>query len=122
LTQVHMNEVACQIFRHAVYKNTGEQIPAHAPKELCDILVANDRVIGCAKPFKFVRCERKIENLEGTEVNLNGCSAVKDSTNSRSSLERVANCSPTVTECSAVSVANCSLTVTEWCVEECDYI
>ena len=53
--EVMKNQVNCQIFRHAAYKNNINQpINPHTPKEICDKLVANDLVVGCAKPFRFV--------------------------------------------------------------------
>jgi hypothetical protein len=45
--------VNCAIFRHAIYKPSGEQVDPHLPKEQCDALVAGDRVDGCCKPFKI---------------------------------------------------------------------
>ena len=53
------NEVNCGIFRHAIYKD-GRQVNPHAPKNICDALVAEDKVLGCCKPFKL----RKKENTE----------------------------------------------------------
>lgn len=55
--QVHKNELNCKIFRHAIYKSNFTQINPHAPKEICDNLVANDLVWGCAKPFMLVANE-----------------------------------------------------------------
>jgi hypothetical protein len=54
LTLIHINEVNCQIFRHAVYKNNFLNINPHASKEECDRLFAEDKVFGCAKPFRLV--------------------------------------------------------------------
>ena len=50
---VHNNDLKCQIFRHAVYKHNYEQVDPHMNKELCDILVKNDLVYGCCKPFEI---------------------------------------------------------------------
>ena len=41
----------CHIFRHGIYKNNGQQINPHAPKNVCDELVKNDLIFGCGKPF-----------------------------------------------------------------------
>lgn len=48
------NEINCRIFRHAVYKNW-EPVNPHAGKELCDKLVAEDKVLGCCKPFELIK-------------------------------------------------------------------
>ena len=50
---VSKGNVNCGIFRHAQYKNNRQQVPPHAPKELCDTLINNDLVFGCCKPFKL---------------------------------------------------------------------
>jgi len=52
---VHKNELNCQIFRHAVFKNTFEQVNPHLCKEECDRLVRENKVIGCCKPFEIIR-------------------------------------------------------------------
>lgn len=49
----HKNEIACSIYRHAVYKSSFQQIGPHTPKHICDQLKANDEVYGCACPFKL---------------------------------------------------------------------
>lgn len=50
---VFIEQINCQIFRHAVYKSTDQPIPPHSSKETCDLLVETDKVYGCAKPFKL---------------------------------------------------------------------
>ena len=52
---IGQSDVHCGVFRHAVYRCSGERIPDHSPKELCDRLVAEGRVFGCAKPFRLFR-------------------------------------------------------------------
>lgn len=49
---VNKKDIACKIFRHACFK-TGGNIGPHSKKELCDRLVAEGKVYGCAKPFTF---------------------------------------------------------------------
>ena len=44
----------CKIFRHGVYKKTRKQINPHSSKILCDILVENNEIYGCGKPFKII--------------------------------------------------------------------
>jgi hypothetical protein len=49
---VEIAELNCAIFRHGVMKATGIQINPHAPKQVCDDLVARGEVYGCGGPFK----------------------------------------------------------------------
>lgn len=52
---VIIDEINCGIFRHAVFKeDPTKQVPPHSSKAICDDLVANDRVIGCCKPFRVI--------------------------------------------------------------------
>lgn len=53
LVQVRKDEVRCKIFRHGYYKQSMKGIPPHAPKEVCDQLVKEDKIYGCGKPFWF---------------------------------------------------------------------
>jgi hypothetical protein len=50
---VQRSEINCQIFRHGIYRNGGEQINPHASKIECDRLYNDELVYGCAKPFKL---------------------------------------------------------------------
>lgn len=52
--QVGISDVNCSIFRHAVYKNTCEQINPHLPEILCKDLIQKGIVHGCAKPFRLI--------------------------------------------------------------------
>jgi hypothetical protein len=61
-TQVERNSINCAIFRHAFYYNKlpngmvlTEQLNPHAPKEVCDQLKKEGKILGCGRPFKFVR-------------------------------------------------------------------
>jgi len=49
-----IEQINCQIFRHAAYKQTGEPIPPHAPLAECELLLSQDQIFGCAKPFKLL--------------------------------------------------------------------
>ena len=52
--QVPKNGVNCQIFRHGAFRHNPDiQIPPHAPREICEQLVADNMIFGCGKPFKF---------------------------------------------------------------------
>lgn len=61
-TQVPSDGLNCKIFRHAHHFVTrGDeiilttQLNPHAPKELCEKLLRENKVIGCAKPFKIIQ-------------------------------------------------------------------
>lgn len=51
---VYHHELNCRIFRHAIYKSTGHQVPPHTSKEECESLVRQNLVFGCGGPFKLV--------------------------------------------------------------------
>jgi hypothetical protein len=53
LVTVSIGEVNCGIFRHAVYKNTGKQVPPHSSQEKCEALIKANKVYGCGKPFRI---------------------------------------------------------------------
>jgi hypothetical protein len=55
LIQVNKNETNCCIFRHAVYKETYDQVSPHINKITCEELLDNDKVFGCCKPFYFIK-------------------------------------------------------------------
>jgi hypothetical protein len=46
-------EINCAIFRHGIYKHTGQQIDPHAKKEVCDLLIERGEINGCGKPFRL---------------------------------------------------------------------
>ena len=52
--EVIIEEVNCAIFRHGIFKENYQQIPPHAPKELCDQWVKDGVIYGCGKPFRLV--------------------------------------------------------------------
>ena len=54
---VLIEKLNCHIFRHGIIKETGKQMDPHAPKNICDELVANNQIFGCGKPFKMVKKE-----------------------------------------------------------------
>jgi hypothetical protein len=53
MIQVLKQETACCIFRHGVFRDTGIGIPPHAPKTVCDSLRENNKIYGCAQPFRM---------------------------------------------------------------------
>tara|TARA_Y100000816_G_scaffold150197_1_gene106879 strand:- start:1083 stop:1349 length:267 start_codon:yes stop_codon:yes gene_type:complete len=54
------SQINCAIYRHGVYKSTGQQIDPHAKKEICDKLVETDSIYGCGKPFKLFQNKNPI--------------------------------------------------------------
>lgn len=65
-------ELACLIFRHGWYvigeKRTA-QVPPHAPREFCDALVAEQRMVydACARPFQLVREGARVTRVQACE-------------------------------------------------------
>lgn len=53
--EIEPKDVQCGIFRHAWYKHNGVQVPPHATKDFCEMLVQRDLIIGCGKPFELQR-------------------------------------------------------------------
>ncbi len=51
---VLIEKLNCRIFRHGALKSNGEQINAHASKDLCDFYIKNDLILGCGKPFQVI--------------------------------------------------------------------
>ena len=51
---VLIEKINCCIFRHASFKNTGQQIGPHTEKKLCDSYINNDLIFGCGKPFQII--------------------------------------------------------------------
>jgi hypothetical protein len=58
-SQVIIEEVNCQIFRHGVYKSSGEQLAPHASKDECDTAFVDELIYGCGKPFRIDFIEGK---------------------------------------------------------------
>lgn len=60
-TMVNINEVACSIFRHGSFFISTphgnviqtQQMDPHTPKNICDQLFAEKKIIGCGKPLKM---------------------------------------------------------------------
>ena len=52
---VNKHETNCCIFRHAIYKNTYQQVSPHLSKLNCDELLENNLIYGCCKPFYFIK-------------------------------------------------------------------
>ena len=47
---VLVEQLNCQIFRHGILKETGQQINPHLKKSDCDLLFESGRIYGCGKP------------------------------------------------------------------------
>ncbi|ADO67110.1 hypothetical protein crov077 [Cafeteria roenbergensis virus] len=52
---VSHKQLNCCIFRHGVYKHNLKQINPHTTKNICEMLVKNNKIFGCGKPFKFIK-------------------------------------------------------------------
>lgn len=53
LILIYRQDINCRIFRHAVYKQTNEQVNPHLDKLSCDQLIEHEMVHGCCKPFRL---------------------------------------------------------------------
>ena len=51
---VSQAELNCRIFRHAVYAANMQPLNPHAPKHVCESLLASGVLLGCARPFRVV--------------------------------------------------------------------
>ncbi len=49
-----ITELNCCIFRCGIYKKTNEQIDPNLSEEKCNILIKNDLIYGCGKPFQII--------------------------------------------------------------------
>lgn len=49
-----IEKLNCGIFRHGVCKETYKQIDPHLSKEKCDLLVDNQLIYGCGRPFQIL--------------------------------------------------------------------
>ncbi len=55
-------ELNCKIFRHGVFKNTGNQIGPHSSKEECDQYIKQNLIYGCGKPFQIIEDNTNNDN------------------------------------------------------------
>lgn len=65
---VIIEQLNCCIFRHGVFKDSGQQISPHAPKLECDNLFENNLIFGCSKPFQIVKDETDPSNIQKMKV------------------------------------------------------
>lgn len=63
---IYKKDFNCKIFRHAYYKSDHQQINPHSSKEICEKLLKEDKIYGCAKPFKLIENNQsyKLEKCE----------------------------------------------------------
>lgn len=54
-----VSEINCQIFRHGVLIESGQQMDPHSSLEVCTYLSNNKKIYGCGKPFKLIQNEQK---------------------------------------------------------------
>jgi len=51
---IEILQINCAIFRHGTFKNTGQQMNPHTPKQICEQYIKNNAIYGCGKPFKVI--------------------------------------------------------------------
>jgi hypothetical protein len=54
---VEIIQLNCCIFRHGIIRKTGNQIPPHSSKEVCEQYIQNEEIYGCGKPFRIITNE-----------------------------------------------------------------
>ncbi len=64
LIQINISHINCGVFRHAAFKTNFELLNPHAPKELCDKLVADNLIYGCGKPFRLTYTNGLMEAIK----------------------------------------------------------
>jgi hypothetical protein len=47
-----VEKINCGIFRHGINKKTFQQIDPHLSKDKCEMLINNNEILGCGKPFR----------------------------------------------------------------------
>lgn len=64
---VEKEQLNCRIFRHGYYYldtpigiQLTNQVNPHASKEECERLIAENKIIGCGKPFRVVNRDLKL--------------------------------------------------------------
>jgi len=51
---VEILQINCAIFRHGIFKISGQQMDPHTPKPQCDQYIQDELIYGCGKPFRVV--------------------------------------------------------------------
>lgn len=61
-----IEKLNCGIFRHGVCKETHKQIDPHLSRDKCVLLIKNDLIYGCGKPFQILNLDGvwKIQKCE----------------------------------------------------------
>ena len=59
---VIIEQLNCKIFRHGVIKSSGQQIPPHSNKEICDELYDKKLIYGCGRPFHVISINTNSNN------------------------------------------------------------
>jgi len=62
-----IEKLNCGIFRHAIFKENGNQVHPHLPKSECETLLKENLVIGCCKPFQIIQKNIAIEPRQKEE-------------------------------------------------------
>jgi hypothetical protein len=51
---INVKDLNCMIFRHAIFKETNNQINPHSSQIECENYINNNKIYGCGKPFKVL--------------------------------------------------------------------
>lgn len=52
-------DLNCRIFRHAIYRNNYQQVDPHLPQDKCELLLRQNLIHGCCKPFRIYTEDKK---------------------------------------------------------------
>jgi hypothetical protein len=58
---IYENEINCNKFVHAYYKDNMEQVNPHLNKEMCEQLLKDNKIHGCGGAFTLKICNDKYE-------------------------------------------------------------
>jgi len=51
---IEVEAINCAIFRCGVYKITGEPLPPHSTRAVCETAFRTGQIYGCGSPFELV--------------------------------------------------------------------
>jgi hypothetical protein len=56
-----IEKINCAIFRHGIFKESGNQIDPHASKDLCEYYIKTNIIYGCGKPFRIILSNNQLQ-------------------------------------------------------------
>lgn len=56
-----IEKINCAIFRHGIFKESGNQIDPHSSKDLCEYYIKKNIIYGCGKPFRIILSNNQLQ-------------------------------------------------------------